>query len=311
MKTGSQLALALPVLALPLAALAAGMEPDNLTRIYGGYAPLMRSVSESLLQLSIVMLVALPFQFFVPAMRRRAKFRSYEFWLDLIYWFQGAWLILLSFYAAIEWLAIALYGDSAPWFPALRALPYWAQVLIAVWGYDFAVYWRHRWEHRFSALWSFHAVHHTAEQVDVLTTTRLHPLEIALASLVNALVVVAGIDPVAAALGFSIYFYYNFFIHSNVRIRFAGPLKYVLVSPFMHHWHHAKDEVAMGRNLGVIFAWNDWLFGTAYHPQHWPASCGLEAPPAERTGQSYLRHLAYPLQFFLARIQARRAARAG
>jgi sterol desaturase/sphingolipid hydroxylase (fatty acid hydroxylase superfamily) len=154
-------------------------------------------------------------------------------------------------------------------------------------------------------LWSFHAVHHSAEQVDFLTTSRLHPVELALAALCNAAVIRLGVDPAASTAGFSIYLLYNYFIHINVRLRFRGPLRWVLVSPFLHQWHHAKDEAAIGKNVGVVFAWNDRLFGTAYDPEHWPTEFGLSVPEPERVGQSYLRHLLYPVQYAAARIRAR------
>lgn len=291
---------------------AAQAAPETmLERMYGPYAPLVRELAKSVLQLAIIGLVVLPFQWLLPGVRRQAKYRSYEFWLDIVYWFQGLWLSLISFFVAVDWAVIAIFGGKGHWIPVLATLPFWLQVLIAVWAFDLAVYWRHRWEHRIAALWSFHAVHHTAEKVDVLTTTRLHPFELALGMLFNTVVVHLGLSAAATALGFTIYMHYNYYIHTNVRIRFAGFMKYVLVTPFMHQWHHAKDEAAMGRNLGVVFAWNDWLFGTAHHPEHWPSEFGLSAPPGERVGQSYLRQLVYPVQFALARTLAWRAARAG
>jgi len=290
-------------------AAAQAAQQTMLERMYGPYAPLVRELAHSMLQLAVIGLVALPFQWFLPGVRREAKYRSYEFWLDIVYWFQGLWLALISFFVAVDWLIVGISGGKGDWFPVLATLPFWLQVLLAVWGFDLAVYWRHRWEHRIAALWSFHAVHHTAEKVDVLTTTRLHPFELALAMLFNAAIVQLGLSAAATGLGFAIYMYYNYYIHTNVRIRFDGFMKYVLVTPFMHQWHHAKDEAAMGRNLGVVFAWNDWLFGTAHHPQHWPAEFGLSAPPGERVGQSYLRQLLYPAQMAIARARAWHAAR--
>ena len=287
----------------------APVEPGHVDAIYGRYAPVVRAIADTLKQLLLVALIAVPLQALWPAIKRPAKFRSYEFWLDLVYWFQGIWLALLSFYALVDVAVAAVYGTGA-WFPALRQLPLWAQVLAAVWAFDFLVYWRHRWEHEFAVLWSFHAVHHTAEKVDFLTTTKLHPFEVALGMLFNAMVIKIGLHPGPATLAFAIYLYYNYYIHTNVRIRYPGLLKYIFVSPFMHHWHHAKDEVAMGKNLGVIFAWNDWLFGTAHHPDHWPAEFGLSAPPSQNVGHSYLRQLLYPLQYFISRARAWHAARA-
>jgi sterol desaturase/sphingolipid hydroxylase (fatty acid hydroxylase superfamily) len=262
-------------------------------------------------QAGLVAGIALPLQYLLPAVRRRPKVLSYEYWLDVLYWCQAAWLLPVAFFAAVGWVVRAAYGGSGPWFPALAGLPYWAQVALAVWAFDFVVYWRHRLEHRLAVLWSFHAVHHTAEQVDVLTASRIHPFELALGVVTNAAVVRLGLDPAATALGFTIYLNYNYFIHTNVRIRFRGPLRYVLVSPFMHQWHHAKEADAMGKNVGVVFAWNDWLFGTAHHPDRWPTEYGLAVPAPERVGQSYLRQLVYPFQYGLARLRARRTTTAG
>ena len=208
-------------------------------------------------------------------------------------------------------IVAAVYGDDLRSFPGLANLPFWVQVGLALWAFDFVVYWRHRLEHAFSVLWAFHAVHHTAEKVDVITTSRLHPFELLMGALFNTAILRAGLDPAATALGFAIYLKYNYFIHSNVRIRFPGFLKYVLGSPFMHQWHHATDAAAAGKNLGVVFAWNDWLFGTAYHPKHWPTNLGIAGPPAERVGQ-YLHApgVLYPLQFLAARLAAERNAAA-
>ena len=149
--------------------------------------------------------------------------------------------------------------------------------------------------------------YHTAEKVNVLTTVRLHPTEVGPGLLVNASLSMVGLDPAAAAPAFAIYLYYNHSIHTIVRIRYPGRFKYVLVSPFIHQWHHAKDPFAMGKNVGVIFAWNDWLFRTAYDPDHWPTEIGLFATGAEPVPQSYLRHCLDPLQFFLARINLLRS----
>jgi len=284
-------------------------EGQLVERLYGPLAPLVWAIAAVLMQLGMIALVAAPFQMLFPGVRREPKIRSYEFWLDILYHCQVLWLTPLAFFLAVDWLVDTVYRDEHPWWAALAGLPYWAQVAIAVWAFDFLVYWRHRWEHELAPLWSFHAVHHTAEKIDFLTTTRLHPFEIALGALFNAAVVKLGISTSAAAVGFAIYLYYNYFIHTNVRIRFPGLLKYVLVSPFMHQWHHAKDAVAAGKNLGVIFAWNDWLFRTAHHPDDWPTEFGLAAPEPERVGQSYVRQVLYPLQFLLARVAAWRQAR--
>jgi sterol desaturase/sphingolipid hydroxylase (fatty acid hydroxylase superfamily) len=252
-----------------------------------------------------VMLVALPFQVLYPAIRRKPKFLNYEYYLDFLFAVQSIWLSACSFFVLVGALQIYLYGPYKAWFPSLSSLPFALQVFLAVWVFDFAVYWRHRLEHRFAPLWSFHAVHHTTEHVDVLTATRLHPFEVALGSLFHAGIVRTGLSAEALSLGFGMLLICNYFIHTNVRLKFNGPAKYVFVTPFMHFWHHATDLEARNKNFGVVFAWNDWIFGTAYHPQHWPTNFGLGGPESEAAPQTYFRQVLYPLQYIYVKLRRR------
>jgi sterol desaturase/sphingolipid hydroxylase (fatty acid hydroxylase superfamily) len=260
------------------------------------------------LNVAAIAIAALPLQVLLPAVQRRPKILTYEYWLDVLYWHQGVLLQLASVPAVIVMLERGAWSWApGPWLPPLASLPLWVQVLLAIWLYDLVVYWRHRSEHVFGVLWSFHAVHHSTRQVDILTTLRLHPLELVYASITGAAVLLVGLQAEAAAVGYTVYTAWNYFIHTNVRVRFRGPLKYVLVSPFMHHWHHALDREAIGKNVGVLFAWNDWLFGTAYHPDHWPTQFGLDVPQDQRLPQSYWRQLLYPLQYGWAAIRSRQS----
>lgn len=270
---------------------------EGLVRDPGRWTALAGQFIYTVLNVAAIAVVALPLQALFPAMERRPKVLSYEYWLDLIYWHQGLLMAALSVSAAL--LSISTWIESkagGPWFPSLSAWPAWQQVLLSIWLYDLVVYWRHRSEHALGVLWSFHAIHHSAQQVDVLTTLRLHPLEIAYAVLTNTVVLMVGLSAEAVALGYSVYTGWNYFIHCNVRIRFNGFMKFIFVTPFMHQWHHALDEEAAGKNVGVVFAWNDWLFGTAHHPDQWPACFGLDASDSSRLPQSYWRQLVYPIQ---------------
>lgn len=290
--------LALRWLLVPLA--------DMLAQETGELSGIASQLIKTSLNVAAIAAAALPFQLLAPAVQRRPKIATREYWLDVIYWHQGVLLQVLSVPAALLFVDRWMWSwASGPWFPALVSLPIWLQVLLAVWLYDLVVYWRHRTEHVFGALWSFHAVHHSAEQVDILTTLRLHPLELVYATLTGAAVLLVGLQAEATAIGYAAYTVWNYFIHTNVKVRFSGFMKYVLVSPFMHQWHHALDREAAGKNIGVVFAWNDWLFGSAYHPAHWPSRFGIDVPEAERMSQSYWWQLAYP---FLYAWAARRKA---
>lgn len=65
------------------------------------------------------------------------------------------------------------------------------------------------------------------------------------------------------------------FNHANVSVR-LGPLRYLLVTPNFHHWHHSQDREALDRNYAGQFAFLDYLFGTAVKADRaWPTEYGV------------------------------------
>ena len=74
--------------------------------------------------------------------------------------------------------AAALLSSHAPWIE-LRATehwPGWLLVPLTVVAMDGANWLAHYADHRFEALWRFHALHHSQEELSVLTSFRAHPL---------------------------------------------------------------------------------------------------------------------------------------
>lgn len=51
-------------------------------------------------------------------------------------------------------------------------------------------------------------------------------------------------------------------IHSNVKLPW-GWLRYIIVTPDFHHWHHSSDTEAIDRNYAAHLSFIDYLFGTA------------------------------------------------
>jgi sterol desaturase/sphingolipid hydroxylase (fatty acid hydroxylase superfamily) len=252
----------------------------------------------------ILAFIAVPLQIFLPAVKRSPKLLTAEFQIDLFfYWFSGVYLRIIGFYALVGIVRAFVYGRDPQWVPFLGELPFVAQVVLYTWAHDFVVYWRHRVEHTLGFFWAFHATHHSAERVDFLTTSRLHPGERFFGGILSGALAALAFQREAAALGFSIYIYWNYFIHANVKIKFPGFLKYLLVSPFMHQWHHAKDTEAYGKNVGVVFAWNDWLFRTIYYPNHWATDFGLGDGEQAGVGHNPLRHFLYPFRYWARRYR--------
>ena len=251
-----------------------------------------------------VVIVACTLQILIPGVKRKAKILSYEMWVDVIYAFQSTILYLTAFGAVVTFSSIWLTSKTPVLFPGISELPFFVRVLIGLWLFDFAVYWRHRFFHEWPFLWPIHVVHHSSRQVDVLTTARLHFLEVMAGGIINRWIGARfGVDADALNMGFMIYLYYNYFIHSNIKVRFPGFLKYILVSPFMHRWHHAIERQAVNKNYSVVFAWNDWLFGSAIHPDREPEAYGVKYPKGEEVTESYIAHQLYPFKVFFHRLK--------
>lgn len=158
----------------------------------------------------------------------------------------------------------------------VRDLPFVVAVLLIVLVADMVQYWTHRAYHEVPLLWRLHAVHHSAKSMDWLAGSRQHIVELLITrTLVLAPIFVLGfskevIDSYIVIVGFQ-----AVFNHANVSVR-LGPLRYVIVTPNFHHWHHSQDQDALDRNYAAHFAFIDYLFGTAVKSTKlWPERYGV------------------------------------
>ena len=158
----------------------------------------------------------------------------------------------------------------------VQGLPFWVGVLLIVLVADFVQYWTHRAYHEVPVLWRLHAVHHSAKSMDWLAGSRQHIVELIITrTLVLAPIFVLGfskevIDAYILIVGFQ-----AVFNHANVSVR-LGPLRYIIVTPNFHHWHHSQDQAALDRNYAAHFAFLDYIFGTAVKShQLWPEKYGV------------------------------------
>jgi sterol desaturase/sphingolipid hydroxylase (fatty acid hydroxylase superfamily) len=137
-------------------------------------------------------------------------------------------------------------------------------------------YWTHRAYHEVPVLWRLHAVHHSAKHMDWMAGSRQHILEILITrTLVLAPIFTLGfskevIDAYIIVVGFQ-----AVFNHANVSAR-LGPLRYLIVTPNFHHWHHSQDQEALDKNYSAHYAFLDYLFGTAVKSTKlWPEQYGV------------------------------------
>jgi len=173
----------------------------------------------------------------------------------------------------------------------VSGLSFWSQAAFYLLASDFLLYWIHRIFHG-ASLWRYHAIHHSAEDVDWTTAYRFHPINICFGTyMVDVIMLYMGVAP--AVLLFLVPFQTMtaLFVHANLNWT-LGPLKYVLATPVFHRWHHTMPDEGGNSNFASTFAMWDLLFGTFHMPVgRLPARYGVDDPqfPA-----GFLKQLAYP-----------------
>jgi sterol desaturase/sphingolipid hydroxylase (fatty acid hydroxylase superfamily) len=122
----------------------------------------------------------------------------------------------------------------------------------------------HLANHRVRVLWRFHELHHSQEDMSVLTVFRTHPLVHVsyLIALVPGIVLLA--NGAMSTTLLVIYAAILAFAHSNTNLGF-GPLGRIFVSPNFHRIHHQLDG-PQDVNLGFALTIWDQLFGRAVFP---------------------------------------------
>ena len=175
----------------------------------------------------------------------------------------------------------ALIGSHAGWIELHPAQhwPGWLLIPLAATAMDAANWLAHFADHRLGFLWRFHALHHSQEELSVLTSFRAHPLMHTTGFVLATVPVVALMPgrPIAPVL-ITIYVCIGTLQHANLRWTF-GPAGRVIVSPAYHRLHHAREDQSL--NLGVVLTIWDVLAGRARFPARGDAvgRTGLDGRP--------------------------------
>ena len=149
--------------------------------------------------------------------------------------------------------AADLVSSNLPWIELgwTRHWPGQLVVPLTIVAMDGANWVAHYADHRLGFLWRFHALHHSQEELSVLTSFRAHPLMHTTGFVLATFPVVALMPgrPIAPVL-ITIYVCIGTLQHANISWTF-GQAGRVIVSPAYHRLHHARDS--QGVNLGVVF----------------------------------------------------------
>ncbi len=182
----------------------------------------------------------------------------------------------------------------------IQAIPIWIQVVLIILCADFVLYWEHRFYHENTTFWPIHAVHHSVETLDWLAGSRGHFIQVfSERAMVMIPLYLLGVDEAALNVYVTFAALQAVYIHCNTSLSF-GPLKYVLVTPQFHHWHHSSEKPAIDTNYSAHTVLFDKLFGTYHMPEgFWPADYGTTKPlPKTVIGQAL-----YPLTRNLERFK--------
>lgn len=241
---------------------------------------------------STVIFVA--FEKLFPLYKGQLVFRK-EWQTDLVHFAVNHFIVglaLLTVNFAIHRLFGWMANDTIR--GAVQSLHFLPQLLLCILAADLVQYWTHRAYHEISFLWRFHAVHHSAKTMDWLAGSRQHMLEILVTrtGVLGALYVLGFgkevMDAYIIVVGFQ-----AVFNHANVHLPW-GPLKFFIVTPDFHHWHHSSDDVAIDRNYAAHFAFLDHLFGTAIKGQKgFPEKYGVQG---DYMPEGFVKQLLFPFK---------------
>jgi sterol desaturase/sphingolipid hydroxylase (fatty acid hydroxylase superfamily) len=199
-----------------------------------------------------------------PAQRRAILARGHVTDLGYLVLYAGLTLPLTTLIGAGFATALARH---ASWLvlPDYPAIPSWVIVVLGLVAIDACDWLVHLVNHRINPLWRFHAVHHSQEELSVLSTFRAHPLvhlSFAFTAVPGFVLAANGDTPVTLLTAYACL---GAIPHANVPWTY-GPLARVIVSPAFHRAHHrvsGRTDV----NLGVVFAFWDQLSGRAIFPR--------------------------------------------
>ena len=129
-------------------------------------------------------------------------------------------------------------------------------------GVEFFYYWHHRASHRVRWFWATHCVHHSPNELTLVSALRLGwTVQAGGAALFFAPLVWFGFTPLAVLGAVAMNLLYQFWLHSTWIPR-LGPLELVLNTPSSHRVHHGSNPIYLDCNYGGVLIVFDRLFGT-------------------------------------------------
>jgi len=127
---------------------------------------------------------------------------------------------------------------------------------------DLKHYFWHRFMH-FMPFWELHKYHHSAEELNLITTARGHFIEKGFLLIFDSVLFVLLGAPIEFYIAYIILKeFYAQILHSNLNWSLGWVGRYILISPRAHRIHHSNALEYFDKNFGTLFIFWDKLFGT-------------------------------------------------
>lgn len=151
---------------------------------------------------------------------------------------------------------------------------------------DFRNYWFHRIVH-IQPFWEFHAFHHSASSLNVITAERSHFLQNTISLLLDAIMFALFKLPASLFIGLKLAFQLlQYLQHTNINWKMSWLGRWIFVSPHAHLVHHSANIKHRNKNFGSVLIIWDRIFGT-YLETDDKIIVGLENNPFNKKGYFY------------------------
>jgi sterol desaturase/sphingolipid hydroxylase (fatty acid hydroxylase superfamily) len=247
-----------------------------------------------LLNLFVLALVFVPMERLFARIREQPVFRQ-GFRTDLVYFAVSHLLVQVSVLLTMAPATLLFrWARDSQLQAAVASQPVVLQFFEAMLVADLCGYFCHRAFHQLPFLWRFHQIHHSSRALDWLAGSRLHIADILITRAAGfAALYAVGFSEAATYAYLTFVSFHAVFIHANVRFAF-GRLRWLIVTPQFHHWHHSAEHEAIDKNFAVHLPVIDRLMGTLHLPgSRWPERYGIAGDPVP---EGFAMQLVYPLR---------------
>jgi sterol desaturase/sphingolipid hydroxylase (fatty acid hydroxylase superfamily) len=209
---------------------------------------------------------------------------------------QNIYLMLLNggldllFRAIYIGIVLSFFYDHRFFHPISNPWVYWLVLLVFE---DFMYYWLHRVDHVCRLFWATHVTHHSSPKFNLTVGFRSSVLEPLYRFVYFIPIALCGFQPIDIAFIYAATQTWGILIHTE-KIRKAGWLEYILVTPSHHRVHHGSNPKYLDKNMGMFLIIWDKLFGT-FQPElsaeeYQPIVYGLTKPLEKETPVNIVFH---------------------